>query len=55
MSLIPFIRFSAFKRRLKLVLLILFLGKIMPSYSYYINKGKEYSLKKLAKLIDDLG
>ena len=37
-----FIRFSASKRRLRLVSLILSLGKIMPLYSYYIEKRLFY-------------
>ena len=41
-SLIPFVRSSAFKRRLRLVLLILSLGEIIPSYSYYIEKRLSY-------------
>ena len=39
---IPPIRSSAFERRLRLVLLILFLGEIMPLYSYYIEKRLFY-------------
>ena len=45
MSLIPPIRSSAFKRLayyFKLVAIILLLGKIMPTYSYYAEKGLIY-------------
>ena len=45
MSLIPLIRSSAFKRLacyFKLVAVILSLGKIMPTYSYYAKKGLIY-------------
>ena len=35
----PFVRSSASKRRLRLVSLILSLGEIIPSYSYYVEKG----------------
>ena len=41
----PFIRSSAFKRLtrcFKLVAVILLLGKIIPTYSYYIEKGLVY-------------
>ena len=38
----PFVRSSASKRRLRLVLLILSLGKIILLYSYYIEKGLVY-------------
>ena len=41
----PFIRFLVFKRltrRFKLVAVILLLGKIMPTYSYYAEKGLVY-------------
>ena len=41
----PFIRFLAFKRLacyFKLVAVILLLGKIMPTYSYYMEKGLVY-------------
>ena len=41
-SLIPPIRFSASKRRLRLVLLILSLGEIILSYSRYIEKRLSY-------------
>ena len=37
-----FIRSLAFKRRLKLVLLILSLGEIILLYSYYVEKGLVY-------------
>ena len=42
MFLIPFIRFLVSKRttyRFKLVAVILLLSKIMPTYSYYMEKG----------------
>ena len=42
MSLMPFIRFLAFKhlaRYSKLVAVILLLGEIIPTYSYYAEKG----------------
>ena len=45
MSLIPPIKFSAFKRlayRFKLVAVILLLGEIMPTYSRYAEKGLIY-------------
>ena len=45
MSLISPIRFLAFKRLtyyFKLVAIILLLGEIMPTYSYYIEKGLVY-------------
>ena len=41
----PFIRFLVFKRLtyyFKLVAVILLLGKIMPTYSYYAEKGLVY-------------
>ena len=38
----PPIKSSAFKRRLRLVSLILFLREIMPSYSYYVEKRLSY-------------
>ena len=41
----PFIRFSAFKRLaycFKLIAVILSLGKIIPTYSYYTEKGLVY-------------
>ena len=38
----PPIRSSAFKRRSRLVLLILSLGEIMPSYSYCVEKWLSY-------------
>ena len=45
MSLIPLIRFSASKRTayyFKLVAVIFLLSKIMPTYSYYVEKGLVY-------------
>ena len=45
MFLIPLVRFSVFKRAAyhsKLVAVILLLGKIMPTYSYYAEKGLVY-------------
>ena len=45
MSLIPSVRSSAFKclaRHFKLVGVIFLLGKIMPTYSYYVKKGLVY-------------
>ena len=45
MSLMPFIRFSVFKRtarRFKLVAVILSLSKIMPTYSCCVEKGLVY-------------
>ena len=45
MSLIPPVRSSAFEcaaRCFKLVAVILLLGEIMPTYSYYIKKGLVY-------------
>ena len=45
MSLIPPVRFSVSKRAayyFKLVAVILLLGEIMPTYSYYIEKGLVY-------------
>ena len=45
MSLIPFIRSLAFKRLayyFKLVAVILSLGEILPTYSYYMEKGLVY-------------
>ena len=41
----PLVRSSAFKRftyYFKLVAIILLLGKIIPSYSYYAEKGLVY-------------
>ena len=38
----PLVRSLASKRRLRLVLLILSLGEIMPSCSYYIEKRLSY-------------
>ena len=38
----PFIRSSASMHCLRLILLILSLGEIMPSYSYYIKKQLSY-------------
>ena len=38
----PFIRFSAFERWAKLVSTIILLGKIMPSYSHYIERRLSY-------------
>ena len=38
----PLIKSLASKRRLRLVLLILSLGKIMPSCSYYVKKRLSY-------------
>ena len=42
MFLMPFIRFSAFKRRSRLVLLILSLGEIMLLCSYCVEKRLSY-------------
>ena len=45
MFLMPFIRSSVSKRTtycFKLVAIILLLGKIMPTYSYYMEKGLVY-------------
>ena len=45
MFLMPFVRFLASKRLarcFKLVAMILLLGEIMPTYSYYIKKGLVY-------------
>ena len=45
MSLMPFIRFLAFKHltyHFKLVAVILLLGEIIPTYSYYAEKGLVY-------------
>ena len=45
MFLMPFIRSLVFKRTayyFKLVAVILWLGKIMPTYFYYIEKGLIY-------------
>ena len=45
MSLIPLVRFLVFKRTtyyFKLVAVILLLNKIMPTYSYYTEKGLVY-------------
>ena len=38
----PFIRFLASKHRAKLVSIIILLGEIMPSYSYYIKRRLLY-------------
>ena len=38
----PLIKSLAFERRLRLVLLILSLGEIMPSYSYCVEKKLSY-------------
>ena len=41
----PFVRFLVFKRTaccFKLVAVILLLGKIIPTYSYYVEKGLVY-------------
>ena len=38
----PFIRSSVSKRRAHVVEIIILLGEIMPSYSYYIKKGLVY-------------
>ena len=40
--LIPFIRSTASRRHNKLILLILFINKVMPSCFYYIKKGLLY-------------
>ena len=38
----PLIRSTAFKRRTYIIVLILLLSKIMPTYFYYIKKGLVY-------------
>ena len=42
MFLIPLVRFLAFKRRARVVAIILLLGEIIPIYSYYVLKGLVY-------------
>ena len=38
----PLIRFSASKRRTRVVAVIFLFGEIMPTYSYYVLKGLVY-------------
>ena len=42
MSLIPLIRFTVSERRTYVIVVILLLGKIIPTCSYYILKGLVY-------------